>query len=398
MPNASDRYDIRQEIFPLPPAREIFASTYYTHPQGLDLISIHQSSPRSDTVDGVFSRRSSDNGRTWSKQENVWVEGKAAQKGMHRRFEKGSFLDPKTGRFISFRNEADLPTDEPLEGMRQWKMHYRVSEDGGRTWKVDEPIIHRGAEYSAAHPLPNVWVGKNCFMIGDLGSEPITLADGTLLVPIQISPIGPDGVYYNPGGGFTYSDAAVLRGRWTAGAHLEWELSALAKGDPAVSTRGTLEPTIAQLTDKRLIMVMRGSNDKKPQLFGGRWVSFSNDEGRTWTKPELWTYTNGEKFFSPSSCSQLVTHSSGRLFWLGNITPQNPVGNRPRYPLVIGEVDRATGRLREETVAIVADRRPQDSEQITLSNFYAREDRETRELVLHLSRGGQPYLYRIKIK
>lgn len=398
-------FSIQREIFPLPPAKTVLAATYYTQPTGVELLSVHQVVTRSDTFASTFYRHSPDNGRTWTEPKAVWTEKAAESMGRHRRIEKGVFLDPQTGHLISFRIEAYLPTDNPIEGLRQWAVYYSVSEDGGRTWRVDEQVIHRGPEYSPAHPLPDVWSGKNCYMIGDLGSEPITLPDGTILVPIQISPIGPEGVYHNPGGGLSYTDAAVLRGRWRSDGRLEWELSALAKGDPALTTRGMIEPTLARLTDGRVLMVMRGSNDKRPHLFGGRWVSFSSDEGRTWTEPRLWTYTDGEKFYSPSSCSQLLAHSSGRLFWIGNISPGNPKGNRPRNPLVIGEVDRSTGLLRKATIAVVDDRRPGDSEMMTLSNFHAREDRETGEIVVNLTREApdanpardQPYLYRIKL-
>jgi hypothetical protein len=90
------------------------------------------------------------------------------------------------------------------------------------------------------------------------------------------------------------------------------------------------EPTLAALTDGRLMMVMRGSNDKKPSLPGYKWVSFSSDGGFHWSTPKPWTYHNGEPFFSPSACSQLLRHSNGKLFWLGHITAANPRGNRPR--------------------------------------------------------------------
>jgi hypothetical protein len=160
------------------------------------------------------------------------------------------------------------------------------------------------------------------------------------------------------------------------------------KGDPALSTRGMDEPTVAPLADGRLLMVIRGSNDKKPELPGRRWVSYSSDQGRTWTKPAYWTYTSGDYFFSPAASSQLISHSSGRLFWLGNIRPDNPKGNRPRYPFIVGEVDTRTGLLDQASVRVVDDRGPGDGELLALSSPYSREDRETGEIVLNMTRFG----------
>lgn len=227
-------------------------------------------------------------------------------------------------------------------------------------------------------------------MIGDYGSTPVALADGTILVPCQISTAGPDGIYRNPGGGYTFTDAAVIRGRWKPDLSIAWELSQRVAVDPLKSTRGMIEPTLGVLADGRVLMVMRGSNGgtKDPQhaLPAHRWHSLSADGGRTWTAPEPWTYDDGQPFHSPSSCSQLVHHSGGGLFWIGNICPRNPQANSPRYPLVIGEVDPRDGRLRRDTVVTVDDRRPGEAGSLMLSNFFAREDRRTRDIVIHLTR------------
>ena len=77
---------------------------------------------------------------------------------------------------------------------------------------------------------------------------------------MQISPLGADGRLANPGGGYTYTDAAILHGRWK-GNQLVWRSSDRIMGDPERSTRGMDEPTIATLQDGRIISVMRGSND-----------------------------------------------------------------------------------------------------------------------------------------
>jgi hypothetical protein len=378
---------IRREIFiPAPPAQSVLASTFYTRKTGVDLISTHEMMKRSDTIETAYYRYSSDNGRTWQDGEEFPTFGKRPGAKL-RRMLRGAAVDPGSGKFLRFYIEALLPTDDPLEGFWRWVVRYSVSEDGGMTWCLDEQIICAGREFNAAHPLPGVTVGRNCAMIGDGACKQIFLADGTLLVPVIISPVGPDGHYHNPGGGYTYSDAAVLRGRWAAdGRHMEWELSQLVKGDPNLSTRGMDEPTVAPLADGRLLMVIRGSNDKKPQLPGWRWVAYSSDQGRTWTKPAPWTYTGGESFFSPAASSQLITHSSGRLFWLGNICPKNPTGNRPRYPMIIGEVDLRTGLLDKKSIRVVDDRGPKDSAMLQLASPCSREDRATGEIVVNLTR------------
>ncbi|MEY2880259.1 MAG: hypothetical protein RLZZ15_2639 [Verrucomicrobiota bacterium] len=415
---------IRRELFLASPraGTAVLAATYYTRPSGGELLSLHQLMSRSDTVDVAFLRTSSDQGRTWS--EPLAVPTLAPRDdGKFRRALRGGVADPRTGRFVRFQIEGLLPTDDPLEGMRQWYLTYQVSADGGRTWPIDEQIIQRGAEFSPSHPLPGVWIGRNSVMVGDLASVPLVLADGTFIVPVVITPLGPDGKYFNPGGGYTYHDAAVLRGRWREGVaggnassgqggnSIDWELSALVKADPARSTRGMDEPTVAPLADGRLLMVLRGSNGGKPALPGRRWAAWSRDAGRTWTAPAPWTYADGDDFFSPSACSQLVPHSSGRLFWIGNIVPQNPAGNQPRTPLVIGEVDVRSGLLRRDTVRVIDERQPGDSPLLALSNFSAREDRETAEIVVNLSRlfersppepdrdwTSDAYLFRVPVK
>lgn len=367
------------------PGVAVYAASYYTALRGGDLLSIHSYESRSDVADVSYQRRSHDNGRTWSAPLKVPTEF-AGPGGKGRRYHAGGYVDPLTGRYVTVWNEGVLPTDDPLEGMRRWTLHYSVSEDGGLSEVVRAPIVHDGAEYDAQHPLPGVWVGKNCAMMGDLGERPLTRSDGAILVPVQSTPLGTDGEYYNPTGGYTYTDCLVLIGRWTADKRLAWTASQRVVGDPQRSTRGLIEPTLAELADGTLLMVMRGSNDRRPELPGFKWVARSCDGGYTWTPAVPWTYSDGEPFFSPSSCSQLVPWKDGRLFWLGNVTPGNPRGNSPRYPFVLGEVDRDTGLLIRERVGILDDRQPGEPENLALSNFYAREDRETDDLLLHMAR------------
>ena len=379
------------------------AYAFYTRTKGLDMISIEQRWTRSDTVDSSYYRHSSDNGRTWSAPEER-ITGQRTANGMLRRHTRAGFADPHTGWFLDFWTEGTLPNDDPLEGLRQWNIYYRISRDGGRTFGPPVQVIHKGAEYNATHAMPNVWTGKNCIMTGDNTCIPITAPGGRMLLPAQLSIVAPDGSLYNPGGGYTWTESALLHGRWRNG-NLEWEMSERIAGSTDVTTRGMVEPTIAFLEGGRLMMILRGSNDRKPELHSYKWICFSTDGGMKWSKPAPWTYDDGSHFFSPSACSQLLDHSSGRLFWLGNINPTNPRGNRPRYPFVVGEVDRRTGLLRKASVRIADTLKSGESDQLTLSNFYAREDRATKEVCVHMTRlfalqdgwEGDGSLYRIPV-
>lgn len=363
----------------------VLGGAYYCRSDVDELVAIYSYTRRSDTVDVAYRKRSHDNGRSWRDEEEIPCVFRAAD-GTKRRHPRGGYLDPHSGRFVTIWTEGVLPTDNPLEGMERWTLHYAVSEDGGRTTVGGGQIVHEGEEYDAVHHLPGVTVGRNNVMLGDLSQRPLTRSDGVILVPTQSTPIGPDGAYVNPGGGYTYTDVLCLFGTWRSDGTLAWTASQRVSGDPNRTTRGLIEPTIAEIEGGRILMVMRGSNDVRPELPGYRWAAVSEDGGENWSRPEPWRYDDGALFYSPSSCSQLLQHSDGRLYWLGNISRGNPHGNRPRYPLVVGEVDRRSGALRRRSVTAIDDRRASESEELSLSNFYAREDRQTAEVVLYVPR------------
>ena len=375
------------------PGTAVFAQAYYTKPKGGDMVSIEHRMTRSDTVDVAYYRHSRNHGVTWSKPM-ARNTGEQRPEGMLRRHPRGGLVDKVSGRFIEFWVEGVLPHDDPLEGMRQWSVFYRY--DGGSA----QQIIQDGAEFNATHPLPGIFTGRNMVMLGDVSSVAIN-AGNEILVPAVTTPLGPDGQLYNPTKGYTYTDAVVLHGAWKRDS-LVWRASDTVKGDPARVTRGMDEPTVERLEDGRLIMVLRGSNDRDHSLPAYKWVSFSTDGGWRWTEPRPWTFSSGEPFFAPSAGSQLVRHSNGKLYWVGHIAPENARGNRPRYPLFVGQV-ADNGLLLHDSLIKLDERRPGDDETLMLYNIYAREDRRTHDLVVHASRvvtpggvfAGDAMLYRI---
>ncbi len=376
---------VSKTVFMPAPAQNVgvHAASCYTDRKKNDLISIHSHTSKSDLNDAAFFRFSSDNGQTWSEAAR-WYTKFEHPNGTGRRYPRAGIVDPNTNKFILFYNKAVLPNDDPLEGMQQLKIHYTILNEKYQ-FEPGQQIIHRGVDFDEIHPFPDIYIGRNCYMLGDYTQAPLFLPDGTLLLPVQSTPLVDD-KYFNPGGGMTYTDCMLLMGRWNSENQLEWTCSERIKGNPAETTRGLIEPTIALLADQSLLMVMRGSNDVNPELPGYKWYARSFDGGHTWTKAQPWTYSTGENFYSPSSCSQLLPHSNKKLYWIGNITPDNPIGHHPRFPLVIGEVDLESGLLIKDSVFVIDDKQINESDFLFLSNFYAREDRETGDIVLHLSR------------
>jgi hypothetical protein len=381
---------VRHDLFWKAPKAGAYAlcDSSYTRVSGTEKMCRHGYMTQSDRLDDLAVGFSPDNGATWTAFQSLKVVEPLPGGGAMRRHYMPPFVDPVTGRMLIMVNEGKRPADDPIkDGMTQTYLGYCVSLDGGRTLAVQEQVIEEGG--TPEKPLRGVTVGRNAVMIGDAGCEPIRTKGGRILVPCQVCPVGPDGKYINLGGGLSYHEAAVLIGRWSqnpSDCRLTWRLSPYVRNDPAKSTRGAVEPTIAQFPDGRILMVLRGSNDVKPELPGHRWYSVSGDEGETWEPVKPWTYDGGESFFSPSSMSQLLPLANGEIWWVGNISERNPRGNGPRWPLVIGRVNPRTLLLERATVRVVDTRREGEWEGMTLSNFHAHQDRVTGEVLVHVSR------------
>jgi hypothetical protein len=374
------------------------AQTVYLTPTGHELLAAGGFSP--------------DNGKTWQLFTPTPDFDSKLPHG-YRREKHPLFVDHSNGQIVQIINAMDTPgvdlnEIEPHIALTTYYLRYRVSIDGGRTYLFDEPIVHHDKKYSPEHPLAGVWKGKNALFMGDLGSLPIRTREGTLLVPAQATVLGEDEKLSNPAGGFTYTDVRVLRGKWTKDKHLEWDAADPVQVSTQESIRGMIEPTLAQMPDGRILMIMRGANggptDPKFKIPSYKWMSVSTDDGRSWSKPVPWTYTTGEHFFSPGSMSQLVPHSTGRLFWVGNICKENARGNSPRHPLVAGEVDIQSMQLICDSIITIDDKHPEDTAGVELcAHTSVFEDRVTGDLVLPMLRWtgkykrSEPFLYRIAV-
>ncbi len=359
-------------------------SAYYLETKGFRLRSSHQ--------------LSEDNGVTWKESKMLpdFMEGLPHG---YRRNPAVYTADKK--RIICIVNALDVPgldpkIAEPRIAQQTYYLRYRVSVDGGKTWLFEDPIVQHG-NFSTDNPFPGVSIGKNSIYVGDRGSQPIVSKDGHVLVPVQTTPMDADGNLWNPGNGHTYTDAVVLIGKWTTDNRITWTMSNRIVGDPSKSTRGMIEPTMVELPDGRLLMVMRGSNHKigssEYSMPSYKWFAVSSDGGFNWTKPAPFTFDDDSPFFSPSSMSALFKHSSGKYYWLGNLTEENCEGNLPRWPLVLAEVDSRTLKLIRHT-AVTLDTFGDDDKKrgrLDISHFSVIEDRKNKEMIITYPRSYHAY-------
>ena len=372
---------VEQEVWIPTSGRGIAVNGFATYcsSSGLRMMQIYAEITSSDRADKIFRRFSDDNGRTWGPSELLHTYEKKGEDVV--RYSVGpALLDPKMDALILFRGKKFLHRDDVLSGLKRFKIYHQVSRDGGRTWTGPVQVVEEG--HDTDHWMQGVCYGRNCAQIG---GDPIKLPSGEVLVPLTLFPIDENGELYNPKGAYTFSYAVFLIGRWS-GRALRWTSSQVVKIDPGRSTRGLTEPALAVLGDGRLVAIFRGSNDKAPELPGYKWVSVSENCGRTWTEPEPLRYDDGGELFSPSSMCELLRHSDGKLYWFGNLTPTNPYANSPRYPLVVAEVDEETLSIRRDSVFVIDDRREGEAKSLQLSNFHVYEDRETGNMVVTLCR------------
>lgn len=378
--------------YPQPDASTVI-SCDYTGAAGLRRYERATYQIHDDVYQDPELRYSEDNGRAWSAWEpdlaNDITPGQAFWWQWHANGITAPARDPESGLLVTAAMLRAFEGGDPRKvGLRT--LHhftfYATSADDGRTWSPWRQLQYeQGPEYSEATRETPEFIGRNqCWFYYNI----IVPRSGGLILPVSsyIPVTGEDGRTYR------YDGVRCFLGKWDAERReYRWEASEPVTTSPAL-TNYLEEPWLAELADGRLLLDMRGTNaGTSPVAPGRHWYSLSSDGGRTWSKPTDWRYDDGEQFFSPATMAKLLRHSrTGKLYWLGNISPGQTSGNSPRYPFYIAEVDESLPAIKRETLTVIDDYdAARHTRAVQFSNFFCFENRETEDIEVYLSPYGQ---------
>ena len=371
--------DVKREVYKEHHAKgaSAWVSVRYVGP-GLLREEIHTYMSASDTPREPQRRRSEDNGRTWSDFEPL-PEVILKVRGQRVHWGAGpKFNDAEHDVLVS------IWLRQPhLEGRYYNTCFSRVSRDMGVTWS--EPKLLRyepGDDHDPEDPFKRSYLKHNQAYCG---SNILRREDGTLVHCVAHA--NASGDPKNDERAWRMGSLCFL-GKWDGKAgDYDWRAGKRVEISADLSSRGLMEPFLAELEDGRLLVIWRGSNTAKTP--GRKWFSVSGDGGLTLDDPRELKFDDGSRFYSPSSIHRMFRHSvTGKLYWVGNICARPPSANSPRYPLIIAEIDETVPALKRETVTRIDYRREEDSPKVQLSNFSCFEDRETHAVEVYLTRLG----------
>lgn len=377
--------------------------------QGIKKRELRTNVSESDWSDTHRERFSFDNGRTWTPwhlifkkapEKNGFIQSGGPSQG-------GSGpLDPSSGMLIKRVFQRILEGDpgkaisSAWSGDRKFSDHgfYQLSADNGDTWDEGHLLKYEdGPDFD-----PDNWGDPGYFRTNEMYIGGICIHSGgnvviaaTVPVPYRDEEDEKVEVQFPS----TYREGCVAGamcfvGRWDPGKKAyNWQTSNRIFLPRKVSSRGLVEIDISELKDGRLLLIMRGSNVNMDPIEcpGRKWISTSSDGGLTWSKITDLRYDTGEPFYSPATFARTMrSAATGKLYCFLNISNTPPVGNAPRYPLQVAEIDEEHICIKKETVTIIDNLAPGlDSTNLQLSNFGLLEDRETNQVELTVTRIGE---------
>jgi hypothetical protein len=375
----------------------------YSGRRGLRRCEVLTYQVQDDVYQDAERRSSDDNGRTWSPW-TLDTDMTIVSEGEHswQRFPPIGITEPcydkASRRLVQPYSLVTFAGDPRKSGLSDCNYHtfWRTSTDDGRTWheggmvKYEEgpnydPNRKRAADFMAANSAVYYY-------------NTIPLKGGGVIFAADFTP----DVVAGPDGKKSLTAIRCFRGLWDKNAkEYRWTASAPVSFPRALSGYA-VEPWLARLKDGRILLDIRGTTQgaTSPKAVGRHWYALSKDEGRTFSEVHDWRYDDGNQFYSPATFARLLRHSkTGKLYWFGNISARPPVGNSPRYPFYIAEVDEKIPVLRRSTLTVIDDYdATRHTSAVQFSNFCVFENRETHDFELCLSPFGQyPNVYQASV-
>jgi hypothetical protein len=338
-----------------------------------------------DDFSDIISR---DNGRTWSEPRRAMDSKTPMAGGFLTHTENAALYVPDRDLLIHFTNDKFEPS---LEGGQTHETCHSIRITVG-----DPESVSRGTAQDV--------------LISDFGmrggmcvsfAHPMLDSSGRVLIPVQGPMNDPTGALRKRGFRTmtTMPDVLLdigvprlLIGEFQTDGKLNWRLSQAVPCELEKSSRGLCEPAIAELPDGRFFMVMRGSNAAWPDRPGYKWLTFSSDRGETWTEAVPLPADDGSLIESSATGSALFRSiADGKLYWIGNLCleGQRPVGNMPRSPLYVAQMQEDPVAIKRDTIAVIDRAQPGEHVETQHSNFKFYQDRATGEVVLYLTRYGE---------
>ncbi len=247
----------------------------------------------------IVSRESTDNGETWSKQDNVVIKNDGQQNVM-----SVSTLRLADGRLalVHARKNSNLDCS-PL---------FRVSEDDGKTWS--EPV-------NTVAWAPGYYVINN--------DRLVQLRSGRLLLPLARHAFITD--KDNDWNGTILCTISDDGGKTWRGSKDEFKIFR-EDGKTRITAQ---EPGLVELKDGRLMMFIRTNA-------GCQYICFSSDGGDTWSKP---TASALKSPLSPASIKRLPNGDLLAVYNNHDGIPTTLADRRVPLSLAISKDDGATWQL-----------------------------------------------------
>jgi len=262
----------------------------------------------------VVVSRSADRGESWSNPREIDGPSEEDPEGTGLASWGFPFVPPEEERIYCFYNK-NVGTGD-VRGADTGRLHFRYSDDDGRTWSEETPDLPLGGA-ALDHPDPEVpptWITYQKPVVTPGGA---VLAGFTRWASNAYHPTSKNAFERESEIWFlrfenllAAPDPEELRvTTWPEGRH---GLRVPHPGDPEISV--AQEPAIQPLSDGRLICLMR-------TLKGMIYYSLSVDDGKSWSKPRILRYgREGEPLLNPIAPCPIYRLEDGRflLFFYNN--------------------------------------------------------------------------------